>query len=74
MITSFVIVRQRRKQGSRRIPLTQIAQNVRQDAGQFFGSIISLVRVVLWFVIIVAAIFAGMWLVVAAVKWMWQHS
>jgi hypothetical protein len=68
MITSFVIVRHRRKQGSRRIPLNQIAQNVRQDAGQFFGSIISLVRVVVWFVI------AGLWLVVAAEKWMWQHS
>ena len=72
-IVAFVIIRERRKQGTSRIPLSQIVQNVRQEVDEFVDSIVSVAGVVLWFVIIVAAIFGGLWLVVAAVKWMWQH-
>ena len=70
----FVITRARLQQGTSRVPLNQIAQSVGRDFRQLFGGIFSIVGIIIWFVIIAAAIFAGLWLVVAAVKWMWQHS
>jgi hypothetical protein len=40
-IVAFVIIRERRKQGTSRIPLSQIAQNVRQEVDEFVDSIVS---------------------------------
>jgi hypothetical protein len=70
----FVITRARLEQGDGRVPLNEIVRNVRRDASQFFGSIFSVVGIVIWFVIIVAVVLGGLWLVVAVVKWMWEHS
>jgi hypothetical protein len=38
----FAITRARFQQGSRRVPLNEVVQNVRQDASQFFDSIFHL--------------------------------
>jgi hypothetical protein len=73
-IVAFVIIRERRKQGTSRIPLRKIAQNVRQEVDDFVDGVVSFAGSVLWFVIIVAVVFGGLWLVIAVVKWMWQHS
>jgi hypothetical protein len=70
----FVITRARLEQGTSRVPVNEIAQNVGRDFRQLFGGIFSLVGIIMWFIFIVAVTFAGLWLVVAAVKWMWQHS
>jgi hypothetical protein len=74
LILIFVLTRTRREQGTGRVPLNDIVKNVIQDFRAYVGSIVSAVRVVIWFVFIVAVIFGVLWLLVAVVKWMWQHS